>query len=96
MCSLKDEILYCMSRKLESHELSTAGWLSKELGLETFTGIKFCVPVISRHSPIAVSIALHMHYNVHKHRGTESTFKMSLQHARILKGKQLYKDISDD
>ena len=37
-----------------------------------------------------------MHYNVHKHRGKESTFRMSLQHARILKGKQLFKDISDD
>ena len=94
--TLKDGILYCTSRILESHELSTAGWLSEELDLETFTGVKFCVPVISRHSPIAVSITLHMHYNVHKHRGTESTFRMSLQHARILKGKQLFKDISDD
>ena len=94
--TLKDEILYCTSRILESQELSTAGWLSDELDIETFTGVKFCVPVISRHSPIGVSIALHMHYNVHKHRGTESTFRMSLQHARILQGKQLFKDIADD
>ena len=94
--TLKDEILYCTSRILESQEITTAGWVSEALDLQTFTGVKFYVPVISRHSPIGVSLALHMHYNVHAHKGAETTFRMCLQHARILKGKQLFKDIADD
>ena len=94
--TLKDEILYCTSRILESQEITTTGWVSEALDLQTFTGVKFCVPVISRHSPIGVSLALHMHYNVHAHKGAETTFRMCLQHARILKGKQLFKDIADD
>ena len=41
-------------------------------------------------------MALHLHYNVVQHRGTETVFRMSLQHARIVGGKQLFKEVSDD
>ena len=57
---------------------------------------QFCVPLISKHSPVAISIAMHMHYNVCQHKGVESTYRLSLQHARVLQGKQLFKEISDD
>ena len=93
---MKEEILYCSSRILESQELKSVGCLKDSLDIETFTGVNFCVPVISKHSPLAVSIALHLHYNVYKHRGVESTFRMSLQHTRIMQGKQLFKEVSDD
>ena len=93
---MKDEILYCSTRILEGQELKTVGFLEESLDLETFTGIKFCVPLISKHSPLAVSIAMHIHYNTCKHKGVESTYRLSLQHARILQGKQVFKEIADD
>ena len=93
---MKDEILYCSTRILEGQELKAVGCLKESLDLESFTGIKFCVPLISRHSPLAVSIAMHIHYNTCKHKGVESTYRLSLQHARILQGKQLFKEVADD
>ena len=93
---LKDEVLYCNSRILEGQDLRTVGCLSESLDLESFTGIKFCVPLISKHSPLAISLAIHLHCIVNKHRGVESTFRLSLQHARILQGRQLFKEIGDD
>ena len=93
---MKDEILYCSTRILEGQELKTVGFLEESLDLETFTGIKFCVPLISKHSPLAVSIAMHIHYNTCKHKGVESTYRLSLQHARILQGKQVFKEVADD
>ena len=93
---LKDDILYCRSRILEGQNLKAVGVLSESIDIESFTGIKFCVPLISKHSPLAVSMALHLHYNVVQHRGTETVYRLSLQHARILGGKQLFKEVSDD
>ena len=93
---MREDILYCTSRVLEGQELRAVGALADSVDLETFIGFKFAVPLVSKHSPLAVSIALHIHYNVNKHRGSESTFRMSLNHARILQGRQLFKEISDD
>ena len=93
---MKDDILFCSSRILEGQELQTIGFLKEALDLETFTGVKFCVPLVSKNSPLAMSIALHMHYNVSKHKGVETTFRLSLQHARILQGKQLFKEVAED
>ena len=93
---MKDDILFCSSRILEGQELQTVGFLKEALDLETFTGVKFCVPLVSKNSPLAMSIALHMHYNVSKHKGVETTFRLSLQHARILQGKQLFKEVAED
>ena len=91
---MRDDILFCSSRILEGQELQVVGFLKDTLDLETFTGVKFCVPLVSKTSPLAISIALHVHYNVSKHKGAESTFRLSLQHARILQGKQLFKDVA--
>ena len=96
IATLKDEIYYCNSRILESQELKTVGYLSETLDLESFTGIKFCVPIISKNSPLAISLAIHMHYIVNHHKGVESTYRMSLEHARILQGRQLFKEVGDD
>ena len=93
---MKDEILYCKSRILEGASLKAVGALSECIDLETFTGIKFKVPLISKHSPLAVSVAMHLHYNVNKHRGYETTYRLSLQNVRILQGRQIFKDVSDD
>ena len=63
----KDEILVSKCRLLEDQELKIVGGLEDFLDLDNFIGLKSCVPLISKHSPLAVSIAMHMHYNVNKH-----------------------------
>ena len=93
---MKDDILFCSSRILESQKLRAVGCLSETIDLESFTGIKFFVPLVSKHSPLAVSLAIHIHYNVKQHTGVESTYRTSLQHVRILQGKQIFKEVSDD
>ena len=64
--------------------------------LQSFTGVNFNVPVLDKHSPLAISIAMHLHYNVIKHRGAETIFRMSLQYTRILQGRVLFKIITED
>ena len=39
---------------------------------------------------------MHLHYNVIKHRGAETIFRMSLQYAKILQGRVLFRDITED
>ena len=93
---LKDGIMYSKSRILESQTLRAVGELENIIDLQSFTGINFNVPVLDRHSPLAISIASHLHYNVIKHRGAETIFRMSLQYTMIIQGRVLFKDITDD
>ena len=94
-CILIDGILYHKLRILEGATLRAVGGLSECIDLETFTGIKFQVPMISKNSPLAVSIAVHLHYNVIKHRGYETVHRLSMQHVGIFQGRQLFKEVAD-
>ena len=91
-----DGILYCKSRIEESQDLRAVGGLEDIIDLQSFTGVNFRVPVIDRYSPIAVSLAYHLHFEVVKHRGPETTHRMSLQYANILGGRSLFKLIRDE
>ena len=93
---LKDGILYCRSRLLESQNVRAVGDLEIGLNLKSFTGVNFAVPVIDKFSPFAVSISLHLHYNVLPHRGAETLYRMSLQHANIIQGRILMKKVCED
>ena len=86
-----DGVVYCKSRVEESQELRVVGGLEDSLDLSTFTGVNFRVPVIDRYSPLALSIAYHLHYEVIKHRGAETVHRMSLQYVHILGGRSLMK-----
>ena len=44
----EDEILFCLCRIMEGQELRAVDCLSETLDIESFTGIKFCVPLLSR------------------------------------------------
>ena len=96
MGQLKDGILYCKTRLLEGQTLRAVGGLEDTVDLQSLTGVNFNVPLIDRHSPLAVSIALHLHYAVVKHKGAETIYRMSLQYARILQGRILLKEVTDD
>ena len=92
-CILIDGILYHKLRILEGATLRAVGGLSECIDLETFTGIKFQVPMISKSSPLAVSIAIHLHYDVIKHRGYETVHRLVMQHVGIFQGRQLFKKL---
>ena len=91
-----DGILYCKTRLLEGQTLRVVGDLKDSVDLQSLTGVNFRVPVMDRHSPLALSIALHLHYNVVKHKGYETVHRISLQFAKILQGRVLMKDVSED
>ena len=89
-------ILYAKTRILEGQELKMMGELDEMLDLESFTGIKFKVPLVEKNSPLAVAIAFHIHYNVAAHKGSETVYRVSLQHAKVIAGKSLYMAVEED
>ena len=91
-----DGIVYCKSRIEESQALRAVGGLEDILDLQTFTGVSFRVPVIDRHSPIAISLAYYLHYYVVKHRGSETVHRLSLKYVRIIGSRSLMKLIRDE
>ena len=93
---MKDGILYCRNRLLEGQTLRAVGGLEDVIDLQSFTGVNFRVPLIDRNSPLAISLAFHLHYNVIKHKGAETVYRMSLQYARILQGRILLKKVTED
>ena len=57
----KDGILFCKSRMLEGQALESVGGLVKKLNLQSLVGVDFNVHLVHRNSPLAMSIALHLH-----------------------------------
>ena len=91
-----DGVLFCKTRILEGQQLKIVGGLEDKVDLHTLTGISFRVPLICKNSPLAIAIGYHLHYNVVKHMGSESTHRMSLQHVHIISGRSLFKQINDE
>ena len=89
-------ILYCKSRLLESAELRAVGHLVESINIESFTGVNYRVPLIDKHSPLALSIANHLHYEKFPHRGAETLYRLSLQFCNMLSGRKLLAKISAD
>ena len=79
---------------LERQSIRAVGDLEIGLNLKSFTGVNFAVPVIDKHSPFAISI--HIHYNVLPHRGAETLYRLSLQHAKLIQGRILMKQVCVD
>ena len=84
-------MVYCKSRIQESQDLRVVGCLEDILDLHSFTGVNFWVPIIDRYSPIAISLANHLHYDLIKHRGTETIHRLALNYVHILGGRSLLK-----
>lgn len=92
---LIDGILFSKSRLLEEQTIRKVGELEK-LDLKSLTGVGFRVPMLMKESPLAFSIANHLHYQVCKHKGVETTYRISQQYAAIHQGRSLMKDIAED
>ena len=59
-------------------------------------GVKVNIPVLDRFSPLSYCIAQHVHWNVSKHRGIETTNRMSLEQVTIIQGMNLYREIAEE
>ena len=96
IATMHEGILLCNSRLLEAAELQVVGHLTETINIEQFTGVNFRVPLVDQHSPLAISIAMHLHYHKFPHRGAETQYRMSLQFAKILGARKLFNQISAD
>ena len=75
---MDDRVLLGKSRLLESQSVGAVGDL--EIGVK---GVNFDAPVIDKLSPIAVSISLHLHYNVLPHREAETLYTLNFSMLRL-------------
>ena len=88
---MKDGILFSKGRIVDGMNFVQTGGLEiKDLGS---LGIKSHLPVIDRHSPLAYSIANHIHWNIARHRGIKTCNRISMEHVNILQGASLYKEM---
>ena len=78
-----DGVLFSKDRILEGQELQIVGGLERTVDLHSLTGISFRVPLIYKNSPLAVAIGEHLHYDVIKHMGAESVYRLSLQYMAV-------------
>ena len=93
---MKDGVLFSKSRLLENQNVRAVGALEIHEDLKSFIGENHVAPVIDKLSPIAVSISLHLHYNVLPHRGAETLYNLSLHHAKIILGRTLREKACED
>ena len=90
---MESGILYSKNRILDSmNYVETAGIEFHDL---SSFGIKAKVPIVDRYSPLAYSLANHVHWKLAKHRGVETCNRMCLSHVNIIQGMGLFKEISE-
>ena len=87
----KDGILLSKSRMVAGLDFAYTGELNIDLGS---LGLKVNAPVIDRYSPLAYSVAQHVHWDLSPHRGMETHNRVSLEHVHIIQGMSLYKELS--
>ena len=86
---MKEGVLFSKGRIVEGMNFVQTGGLElSDLGQ---VGIKAHIPVVDRYSPLAYSIANHLHWNLAKHKGIETCNRISLTHVNILQGASLYR-----
>ena len=59
-------------------------------------GIKVRIPVLDRWSPLSYSVAQHVHWSIGKHKGIETTNRLSLENVCILQGMTLYRELASE
>ena len=74
-----DGILLSKGRLLEGMNFVETGEL-EHLNIGSL-GVKVNIPVLERFSPLSYSIAQHIHWDISKHRGIETTNRITLEHA---------------
>ena len=59
-------------------------------------GVKVNLPVLERYSPLSYSVAEHIHWDLAKHRGSETCNRISLENVSIIQGATLYKELGEN
>ena len=59
-------------------------------------GVKINLPVLDRFSPLSYSIVQHIHWRVGRHRGIETTNRLTLEHVSILQGMALCREVAEE
>ena len=91
---MKDGVLLSKGRLIDGMNFQeTADLDTLSLGS---IGVKTLTPVIDRFSPLAYSIALHIHWTVAKHKGMETCLRVSLEHVKIMQGMSLFRELGED
>ena len=91
----KQGILFSRSRILDGQRFIIAGGFKHDsLGLEV--QLNLTTPVLDRHSPIALSIALYIHHDLGQHAGYETCYRLSLGFVHIIQGASLFRVIGEE
>ena len=88
---VKDGILLSKNRLVDCIDFTYTGELKVDLGS---LGIKANTPVIERYSPLAYSVAQHVHWNLAPHRGIETHNRVALEHVHIRQAMTLFRELS--
>ena len=88
-----DDMLVSKNRMVDGLDYLYTGELKTDLGS---LGIKLHAPVLDRFSPLAYSVADHVHWKLAPHKGMETHNRVSLEHVHILQGMSLYRELSQE
>ena len=89
-----DGILLSKGRLLDGISFSETGEFG-DFNLGSL-GVKVNVPVLERYSPLSYSIAQYVHWQVGRHRGIETSNRLSLEQVSIIQGMTLYREIASE
>ena len=59
-------------------------------------GVKTHLPMMERYSPLAYSVADHVHWDLAKHKGVETCTRMSMEEVSIIQGHSLFRELAMD
>jgi hypothetical protein len=91
LCSIeKGGILYFSGRLLDTGKVKALEEVMFDLN-----PVSFCKPMVDRHSPVAYSIMLEMHWVTANHLNATATYRESLATAFILKGRDLAQEVRE-
>jgi hypothetical protein len=85
----KEGILLSRGRKLDDMNFRETAELPRKLGSQG-------KPLLERHSPLAYSVAEHIHWDLAKDNGVKTYKRISLENVFIIQEATLYKEIIDD
>ena len=89
-----DGILLSKGRLLDGMNFSETGEFG-DFNLGSL-GVKVNIPVLERYSPLSYCIAQYVHWDVGRHRGIETTNRLSLEQVSIIQGMTLYREIASE
>ncbi len=89
----KDGMLIYSGRILPSQEITSTVTMSDTM--YDLSETTFCVPLVDKHSPIALSIIneIHWYHPVAKHSGVETVLRYVMKHAYIIEGRELVRAV---